>query len=113
MCPLLVTGLGGLYSRLPSSLEISTIDWYRITPDDVTDIPELTLFINSLEFCNAVIQVAHDEIRYQLLDFLYQGFIVPVLGPAILQVSLHDFLAYICISILSYGVGLFNYLYII
>lgn len=87
MCPLLVTGLGGLYSRLPSTLEINTIDWHRITPDDVTDIPELTLFMNSLEFCNAVVQVAHDLIKHQLLDFLYQGFIVPVLGPAILQVS--------------------------
>ncbi|KAL5290523.1 FAM160A1 family protein [Megaselia abdita] len=88
MCPLLVTGLGGLYSRLPSTLEINTIDWHRITPDDVTDIPELTLFMNSLEFCNAVVQVAHDLIKHQLLDFLYQGFIVPVLGPAILQTNI-------------------------
>ncbi|XP_067641317.1 FHIP family protein GG24907 isoform X3 [Eurosta solidaginis] len=85
MCPLLVTGLGGLYSRLPNSIEITAIDWHRITPDDVTDIPELTLFMNALEFCNAVVQVAHEMIKNQLLDFLYQGFIVPVLGPAVLQ----------------------------
>jgi Retinoic acid induced 16-like protein len=44
--------------------------------------------MNSLEFCNAVVQVAHSLIREQLLDFLYQGFLVPVLGPALLQVSL-------------------------
>lgn len=88
ICPLLVTGLGGLYSRLPNSIEISSIDWHRITPDDVTEIPELTLFMNALEFCNAVVQVAHEMIKQQLLDFMYQGFIVPVLGPAILQVSL-------------------------
>lgn len=87
ICPLLVTGLGGLYSRLPNSIEISAIDWHRITPDDVTEIPELTLFMNALEFCNAVVQVAHEMIKQQLLDFMYQGFIVPVLGPAILQVS--------------------------
>lgn len=87
ICPLLVTGLGGLYSRLPNSIEISSIDWHRITPDDVTEIPELTLFMNALEFCNAVVQVAHEMIKQQLLDFMYQGFIVPVLGPAILQVS--------------------------
>ncbi|KAH8403275.1 hypothetical protein KR222_009578 [Zaprionus bogoriensis] len=85
ICPLLVTGLGGLYSRLPNSIDISSIDWHRITPDDVTEIPELTLFMNALEFCNAVVQVAHEMIKHQLLDFMYQGFIVPVLGPAILQ----------------------------
>ncbi|XP_046803379.1 FHIP family protein CG3558 isoform X2 [Lucilia cuprina] len=87
MCPLLVTGLGGLYSRLPNSIEINSIDWHRITPDDVTEIPELTLFMNALEFCNAVVQVAHEMIKNQLLDFMYQGFIVPVLGPALLQTN--------------------------
>uniref|UniRef100_U5EYG6 FHF complex subunit HOOK-interacting protein C-terminal domain-containing protein n=1 Tax=Corethrella appendiculata TaxID=1370023 RepID=U5EYG6_9DIPT len=86
MCPVLVTGLGGLYSRLPNQIEIKSIDWFRITTDDVTEMPELTLFMNSLEFCNAVSQVAHTLIRQQLLDFMYQGFFVPVLGPAILQI---------------------------
>lgn len=90
MCPLLVTGLGGLYSRLPNSIEINSSDWHRITPDDVTEIPELTLFMNALEFCNAVVQVAHDLIKNQLLDFMYQGFIVPVLGPAILQTNVES-----------------------
>lgn len=42
--------------------------------------------MNALEFCNAVVQVAHDLIREQLLDVMYMGFIVPVLGPALLQV---------------------------
>lgn len=87
MCPVLVTGLGGLYSSLPNSFEIGQSDWYRITPDDVADIPKLTLFMNCLEFCNAVVQVAHDLIKQQLLDFMYQGFIVPILGPALLQVK--------------------------
>ncbi|XP_070498665.1 FHIP family protein AGAP011705 isoform X3 [Chironomus tepperi] len=85
MSPVLVTGLCGLYSSLPNSIEIQSIDWFRITADDVNEMPELTLFMNSLEFCNAVVQVAHPLIRDQLLDFLYQGFLVPVLGPAILQ----------------------------
>lgn len=87
MSPVLVTGLCGLYSSLPNSIEIQSIDWFRITADDVNEMPELTLFMNSLEFCNAVVQVAHPLIRDQLLDFLYQGFLVPVLGPALLQVS--------------------------
>lgn len=87
MSPVLVTGLCGLYSSLPNSIEVLTTDWFRITADDVNEIPSLTLFMNSLEFCNAVVQVAHQRIADQLLDFLYQGFLTPVLGPALLQVS--------------------------
>lgn len=48
MCPLLVTGLGGLYSSLPNTFDIAQNDWYRITPDDVADIPRLTLFVFAL-----------------------------------------------------------------
>lgn len=86
MCTVLVTGLGGLYSLLPNTIEIATADWHRITSDDVAEIDELTAFMNALEFCNAVVQVAHELIREQLLDVMYLGFIVPVLGPALLQV---------------------------
>lgn len=87
MCPVLVTGLGGLYSALPNTFDISQNEWYRITPDDVADIPKLTLFMNSLEFCNAVVQVAHELIKKQLLEYMYQGFIIPVLGSALMQVN--------------------------
>ncbi|XP_063708000.1 FHIP family protein GH13096 isoform X3 [Culicoides brevitarsis] len=86
ICPVLVTGLGGLYSRLPNVLEISTPDWHRITPDDVTEIKELTPFMNSLEFINAVAQVAHPLIREQLLEYMYRGFLIPVLGSTLLQI---------------------------
>lgn len=86
MCPVLVMGLGGLYSSLPNAIDITAIDWHRITTDDVAEIPELTKFMNLLEFCNACVQVAHELIKTQLLDFMYTGFIVGVLGPAILQV---------------------------
>lgn len=89
MCTVLVTGLGGLYSLLPNTIEIVTVDWHRITSDDVAEIAELTAFMNALEFCNAVVQVAHDLIREQLLDVMYLGFIIPVLGPALLQVVFH------------------------
>ncbi|KAK7870166.1 hypothetical protein R5R35_012724 [Gryllus longicercus] len=88
VCLVLATGLSGLYSRLPRKLPVQTDDWHRLTPDDVKDIEELATFMNSLEFCNAVAQVAHPEVRHQLLDFLTQGFLVPVLGPALLQDSL-------------------------
>lgn len=92
MSPVLASGLGGLYSLLPTSFEILSSDWCRITPDDVAEIPSLTLFMNALEFCNAVVQVAHSLIQHQLLDYMYQGFLVPVLGPAVLQVLEYNFL---------------------
>ncbi|KAG8267164.1 hypothetical protein J6590_057003 [Homalodisca vitripennis] len=85
VCPVLATGLSGLYSALPRKLSVAVEDWHRFTPDDVNEIPELVAFMNNLEFCNAVVQVAHPAIRSQLLEYLYQGFLVPVMGPALLQ----------------------------
>ncbi|KAL0868371.1 hypothetical protein ABMA27_007888 [Loxostege sticticalis] len=81
-CPVLATGLSGLYSLLPRTLGEKV---HKLTPDDVNKVNKLTLFIDSLEFCNAVAQVAHPSIKKHLLDLLYQGFLVPVLGPALLQ----------------------------
>ncbi|CAH0760634.1 unnamed protein product [Diatraea saccharalis] len=81
-CPVLATGLSGLYSLLPRTLSEKV---HRLTPDDVNNVNKLTLFIDSLEFCNAVAQVAHPSIKKHLLDLLYQGFLVPVMGPALLQ----------------------------
>ncbi|XP_073959855.1 FHIP family protein AGAP011705-like isoform X2 [Choristoneura fumiferana] len=81
-CPVLATGLSGLYSLLPRTLGDNI---FRLTPDDVNKVHKLTLFIDSLEFCNAVAQVAHHTIKKHLLDLLYQGFLVPVMGPALLQ----------------------------
>jgi hypothetical protein len=83
----LAAGLSGLYSALPRELGVETEDWFRLTPDDVNEIHGLTIFMNSLEFCNAVVQVAHPVVKRQMLDFLYQGFLVPVMGPALLQVK--------------------------
>jgi len=87
----LATGLSGLYSVLPRKITIETEDWHRLTPDDVNDIRELTMFMNSLEFCNAVVQVAHPFVKKQMLEFLYHGFLVPVMGPALLQVKSNCF----------------------
>ncbi|XP_063548322.1 FHIP family protein AGAP011705 [Cydia strobilella] len=81
-CPVLATGLSGLYSLLPRTLGDNV---YRLTADDVNQGHKLTLFTDSVEFCNAVAQVAHPSIKKQLLDLLCQGFLVPVMGPALLQ----------------------------
>lgn len=50
-------------------------------------VSSLVLFMNSLEFCNAVVQVAHPLVRSQLLDYLHNGFLVPVIGPALHKVA--------------------------
>ncbi|XP_059484461.1 FHIP family protein GI14169 isoform X2 [Neocloeon triangulifer] len=85
VCPVLATGLSGLYSRLPRKIQIETDDWHCFTPDDVIEMPELTLFLSLLEFCNAVVQVAHPLVHAQMLEFVHHGFLVPVVGPALLQ----------------------------
>ncbi|XP_063972429.1 FHIP family protein AAEL005291 [Diachasmimorpha longicaudata] len=90
VCPVLATGISGLYSVLPRKLDIETEDWHRLTPDDVNDIPALDHLMHSFEFCNAVAQIAHPLVQNQLLEYLYQGFLVPVMGPALLQPSLDD-----------------------
>ncbi|KAG8196983.1 hypothetical protein JTE90_013132 [Oedothorax gibbosus] len=84
-CPVLATGLSGLYSLLPRKLPKVSEDWHQFTAEDISEMPELAMFLNSLEFCNAVIQVAHPMVQEQLMEYLYQGFLVPVLGPALHQ----------------------------
>ncbi|XP_064636306.1 FHF complex subunit HOOK-interacting protein 1B-like isoform X2 [Lineus longissimus] len=86
-CPVLATGLSGLYSSLPRKLEMPTDDWCQLTRDDWCLIPDLVMFLNSLEFCNAVVQVSHPLVRDQLLKYIYNGFLVPVLGPALHQMD--------------------------
>lgn len=94
ICVLLASGLSGLYSVLPHVLsDIVALDWHRLTPDDVNDIKDLSTFVTSLEFSNAVAQVAHPMVRRQLQEFLYRGFLIPVLGPALLQTTVGEKIA--------------------
>lgn len=53
----LATGLSGLYSSLPTKLEEKGEEWHCLVKDDWLLSPALVQFMNSLEFCNAVIQV--------------------------------------------------------
>ncbi|OWK14166.1 hypothetical protein Celaphus_00000555 [Cervus elaphus hippelaphus] len=52
----LATGLSGLYSSLPTKLEEKGEEWHCLLRDDWLLLPPLVQFMNSLEFCNAVIQ---------------------------------------------------------
>ncbi|XP_061685455.1 FHF complex subunit HOOK-interacting protein 1A [Syngnathoides biaculeatus] len=89
-CPVLATGLSGLYSSLPTKLETPSDEWHYLHRDDWIRVPPLVQFLNSLEFCNAVIQVAHPDIRDQLLGYIYNGFLVPVLAPALHKLTLEE-----------------------
>lgn len=53
----LATGLSGLYSSLPTKLEVPNEEWHCLHREDWLQMPSLVQFLNSLEFCNAVIQV--------------------------------------------------------
>ncbi|TKS68388.1 Protein FAM160A1 [Collichthys lucidus] len=89
-CPVLATGLSGLYSSLPTKLEVPNEEWHCLHKEDWLQMPSLVQFLNSLEFCNAVIQVAHPDIRNQLVAYIYNGFLVPVLAPALHKLTLEE-----------------------
>ncbi|XP_027878500.1 FHF complex subunit HOOK-interacting protein 1B [Xiphophorus couchianus] len=92
-CPVLATGLSALYSSLPRKIEVRGDDWHSLRREDWMGVSSLVLFMNSLEFCNAVVQVAHPLVRSQLLDYLHNGFLVPVMGPALHKSSVDEMIA--------------------
>ncbi|XP_012697804.2 FHF complex subunit HOOK interacting protein 1B isoform X1 [Clupea harengus] len=92
-CPVLATGLSALYSSLPRKIEVRGDDWHALRREDWMGVSSLVLFMNSLEFCNAVVQVAHPLVRSQLLDYVHNGFLVPVMGPALHKSSVDEMIA--------------------
>uniref|UniRef100_A0A8K9VA11 FHF complex subunit HOOK-interacting protein 1B n=1 Tax=Oncorhynchus mykiss TaxID=8022 RepID=A0A8K9VA11_ONCMY len=92
-CPVLATGLSALYSSLPRKIEVRGDDWHALRREDWMGVSSLVLFMNSLEFCNAVIQVAHPLVRSQLVDYVHNGFLVPVMGPALHKSSVDEMIA--------------------
>lgn len=63
----LATGLSGLYSSLPTKLEIPSEEWHCLHREDWLQMPPLVQFLNSLEFCNAVIQVKKQKTKKHAL----------------------------------------------
>ncbi|KAJ8255555.1 hypothetical protein COCON_G00194190 [Conger conger] len=92
-CQVLAAGLSALYSALPRKLEVRGDDWHALRPEDWAGVSSLALFVNSLEFCNAVVQVSHPLVRGQLLDFIHSGFLQPVIGPALHKSSVEEVIA--------------------
>ncbi|XP_017296514.1 protein FAM160A1 isoform X2 [Kryptolebias marmoratus] len=89
-CPVLATGLSGLYSSLPAKLQVYSEDWHCLEQADWQQVPALVHFLHSLDFCSAVIKVAHPSICSQLLSYIYNGFLVPVLAPALHKLTLEE-----------------------
>ncbi|KAM9424447.1 FHF complex subunit HOOK-interacting protein 1A-like [Pholidichthys leucotaenia] len=89
-CPVLATGLSGLYSSLPARLQVYSEDWHSLDQADWQQLPALVHFLLSLDFCSAVTKVAHPSIRSQLLGYIYNGFLVPVLAPALHKLTVEE-----------------------
>ncbi|XP_028824314.1 protein FAM160A1-like isoform X2 [Denticeps clupeoides] len=89
-CPVLATGLSGLYSSLPARLDVYSEDWHSLQPADWLQVPSLIQFLHSLKFCSSVTGVAHISIRNQLLSYIYNGFLVPVVAPALHKLTVEE-----------------------
>uniref|UniRef100_A0A9J7Z3Z1 FHF complex subunit HOOK interacting protein 1A n=1 Tax=Cyprinus carpio carpio TaxID=630221 RepID=A0A9J7Z3Z1_CYPCA len=88
-CPVLATGLSGLYSSLPTKLDVPSEEWHCLHREDWQQLPALVQFLNSLEFCNAVIQLTLEEVMTTTayLDLFIRSISEPAL--------LHTFLSFI------------------
>uniref|UniRef100_A0A3B4XA20 Protein FAM160A1-like n=1 Tax=Seriola lalandi dorsalis TaxID=1841481 RepID=A0A3B4XA20_SERLL len=92
-CPVLATGLSGLYSSLPARLQVYSEDWHCLDQADWQQVTmtttQLMRFITLPVFiCSS--QVAHPSIRSQLLGYIYNGFLVPVLAPALHKLTVEE-----------------------
>ncbi|MGH0182606.1 UNVERIFIED_CONTAM: hypothetical protein FKN15_017511 [Acipenser sinensis] len=85
-CPVLATGLSGLYSSLPAKLEVHSEEWHCLQREDWILVPALVQFMNSLEFCNAVIQLTLEEVMTTTVYL--ELFLRTVTEPALLQTFL-------------------------
>ncbi|CAF1653681.1 unnamed protein product, partial [Adineta ricciae] len=92
-CPILATGLSALYSDLPHQIGTNNDEWFILTKNEWSQSPSLVQFMNSLQFCNDVIQIAHPSIGHHLLQYIYHGFLIPVLGPSIYQNTMDEVIA--------------------
>ncbi|KRZ58625.1 FTS and Hook-interacting -like protein [Trichinella nativa] len=91
-CPVLASGLAAVYSSLPRRLHYANQyeDWCRVTNVDLLHSPELMSFRNALEFVNAVVQASHARVVSALVTYIYNGFLLSVLKPALLESNVDD-----------------------
>ncbi|VDP79623.1 unnamed protein product [Echinostoma caproni] len=131
-CPVLATGLSGLYSSLPKKLvprhelpnaqdldspggpvtltsaaffeplssapcvvelPVGGPSWHQLAENEWNQSTDLRRFLHTLDFCNLVIKICHQNVRDQLLYYINSGFLVPVLGSALHQSALDEVVA--------------------
>lgn len=59
-----------------------------LLPNDFEHINELAEFHKAVLFCNAVVQVAHRTIVSHIIRYFYDGFLLEVFKPSVLEVFL-------------------------
>uniref|UniRef100_A0A672LMX1 FHF complex subunit HOOK interacting protein 1A n=1 Tax=Sinocyclocheilus grahami TaxID=75366 RepID=A0A672LMX1_SINGR len=86
-CPVLATGLSGLYSSLPTKLDVPSEEWHCLHREDWQQLPALVATFLEYSFCTPV---AHPSIKDQLVGYIHNGFLVPVLAPALHKLTLEE-----------------------
>ena len=76
-CPVLATGLSGLYSTLPRRLEFRGDEFCSLERYHWENVSSLRSFMQSLLFINSVCELAEPKVLQSLLSFLHSGFLVP------------------------------------
>ena len=61
---MLATGLSGLYSLLPTSVDLIEDDWVSPLTHLQDTVPELKSFMQALSYCNSVLQVSTCTLLY-------------------------------------------------
>ncbi|KAM7540340.1 hypothetical protein Aperf_G00000044976 [Anoplocephala perfoliata] len=108
ICPVLATGLSGHYSCLPKRLVLNALNnrdqsgetlyvrgagWHRITHPEWSKCEPLVRFLQTLDFCNLAVRISHLSVRQCLLYYIYSGFLMSVLRPALNQNSPEEMIA--------------------
>ncbi|XP_062513960.1 FHF complex subunit HOOK-interacting protein 1A-like isoform X2 [Corticium candelabrum] len=85
-CTVLVGGMAGLYSALPTGLpQVIGDDWHHLDRNLWTQIPQVVNFVNSLSFVNSVVQVSIPGVTQTVLSLMHDLFLVQVMAPAFHQ----------------------------
>ncbi|KAF8569137.1 hypothetical protein P879_02773 [Paragonimus westermani] len=92
VCPVLATGLATLYAELPRRLVTTNLpeEWPALVQaldEQESRSPKFNEFLDALDFCQSVLEVAHPLIQTSLLHYVHSGFFVSVLGFSLTQVS--------------------------
>ncbi|KAF7259373.1 hypothetical protein EG68_02959 [Paragonimus skrjabini miyazakii] len=95
VCPVLATGLATLYAELPRRLVNTNLpeEWpalMQALDEQESRSAKFNEFLNALDFCQSVLEVAHPLIQTSLLHYVHSGFFVSVLGFSLTQTNVAD-----------------------